>query len=43
VDALRGGARAGPKSYITPLRLLHPAVIRLKPLRSERSEQNQPG
>jgi len=43
VDALHWGARTGPKSYINPLRLLHPAVIRLKPLRSERSEQNQPG
>lgn len=35
VDALHWGARTGPKSYINPLRLLHPAVIRLKPLRSE--------
>lgn len=43
VDALHWGARTGPKSYINPLRLLHPAVVRLKPLRSERSEQNQPG
>ena len=32
VCALHGGARTGPKTYITPLRLLQPAVIRLKPL-----------
>ena len=32
VDALHWGARTGPKSYVNPLRLLRPAVIRLKPL-----------
>ena len=32
VDALHWGARTGPKSYVNPLRLLAPAVIRLKPL-----------
>lgn len=32
VDALHWGARTGPKSYVNPLRLLTPAVIRLKPL-----------
>lgn len=31
-DALHWGARTGAKSYIDPLRLLRPAVIRLKPL-----------
>lgn len=34
VDALHWGARTGPKSYVNPLRLLSPAVIRLKPLES---------
>lgn len=29
--ALHWGARTGPKTYINPLRLLQPAVIRLKP------------
>ena len=33
-DALHWGARTGPKAYINPLRLLRPAVIRLKPLRA---------
>lgn len=33
VDALHWGARTGRRSYINPLRLLRPAVIRLKPLR----------
>ena len=33
-DALHWGARTGPKTYINPLRLLRPAVIRLKPLRA---------
>lgn len=32
VDALHWGARTGRKTYINPLRLLQPAVIRLKPL-----------
>lgn len=32
VDALHWGARTGRRSYINPLRLLRPAVIRLKPL-----------
>ena len=32
VDALHWGARIGPTTYINPLRLLDPAVIRLKPL-----------
>ena len=32
VCALHWGARTGPKTYINPLRLLQPAVIRLKPL-----------
>ncbi|MDU0349364.1 M23 family metallopeptidase [Actinomyces sp. MRS3W] len=31
-DALHWGARTGPKTYVNPLRLLEPAVIRLKPL-----------
>ncbi|SDM50885.1 M23 family metallopeptidase [Actinomyces ruminicola] len=31
-DALHWGARTGPKAYVNPLRLLEPAVIRLKPL-----------
>ena len=31
-DALHWGARTGPKTYINPLRLLRPAVIRLKPV-----------
>ncbi|MDO4655993.1 M23 family metallopeptidase [Actinomyces sp.] len=31
VCALHWGARTGPKTYINPLRLLQPAVIRLKP------------
>ncbi|WP_257505043.1 M23 family metallopeptidase [Actinomyces sp. 594] len=31
-DALHWGARTGPKTYVNPLRLLQPAVIRLKPL-----------
>lgn len=31
VDALHWGARTGKKSYIDPLRLLRPPVIRLKP------------
>lgn len=31
-DALHWGARTGAKSYIDPLRLLRPVVIRLKPL-----------
>ncbi|MGK2349274.1 M23 family metallopeptidase [Actinomyces sp. W5033] len=31
-DALHWGARTGPKSYVNPLRLLEPPVIRLKPL-----------
>lgn len=33
VDALHWGARTGRKSYINPLRLLTPTVIRLKPTR----------
>lgn len=33
VCALHWGARTGPKTYINPLRLLQPAVIRLKPVR----------
>lgn len=33
VDALHWGARTGPKTYINPLRLLDPPVIRLKPVR----------
>ena len=36
VDALHWGARTGPKSYVNPLRLLRPAVIRLKPLEAGR-------
>ena len=32
VCALHWGARTGPKTYVNPLRLLQPAVIRLKPL-----------
>ncbi|MDO4243934.1 MAG: M23 family metallopeptidase [Actinomyces sp.] len=32
VDALHWGARTGPKSYVNPLRLLTPAVIRLNPV-----------
>lgn len=32
VCALHWGARTGPKTYINPLRLLQPAIIRLKPL-----------
>ncbi|WP_244963387.1 M23 family metallopeptidase [Actinomyces trachealis] len=32
-DALHWGARTGRHSYVDPLRLLRPAVIRLKPLR----------
>ncbi|WP_017177017.1 M23 family metallopeptidase [Actinomyces timonensis] len=32
VDALHWGARTGKKSYINPLRLLRPPVIRLKPV-----------
>ena len=32
VCALHWGARTGPKTYINPLRLLQPAVIRLKPV-----------
>ncbi|WP_198419322.1 M23 family metallopeptidase [Actinomyces respiraculi] len=32
VDALHWGARTGRRTYINPLRLLQPAVIRLKPL-----------
>ena len=32
VDALHWGARTGPKTYVNPLRLLRPAVIRLKPV-----------
>lgn len=31
VDALHWGARTGRRTYINPLRLLRPAVIRLKP------------
>ena len=31
VDALHWGARTGRRSYVNPLRLLRPAVIRLKP------------
>ncbi|WP_233188127.1 M23 family metallopeptidase [Actinomyces qiguomingii] len=31
-DALHWGARTGPKTYVNPLRLLQPAVIRLKPV-----------
>ena len=31
-DALHWGARTGPKTYVNPLRLLQPAVIRRKPL-----------
>ena len=33
VDALHWGARTGPKTYVNPLRLLNPPVIRLKPVR----------
>ena len=33
VDALHWGARTGPKTYVNPLRLLDPPVIRLKPAR----------
>ena len=36
VCALHWGARTGPKTYINPLRLLQPAVIRLKPVRESR-------
>lgn len=32
VDALHWGARTGKKSYVNPLRLLSPPVIRLKPV-----------
>ena len=32
VDALHWGARTGPKTYINPLRLLDPPIIRLKPV-----------
>lgn len=32
VDALHWGARTGPKTYVNPLRLLDPPVIRLKPV-----------
>ena len=32
VDVLHWGARTGPKSYVNPLRLLEPPVIRLKPV-----------
>ena len=32
VCALHWGARTGPKTYVNPLRLLQPTVIRLKPL-----------
>ena len=32
VDALHWGARTGPKTYVNPLRLLRPVVIRLKPV-----------
>lgn len=32
VSALHWGARTGPKTYVNPLRLLHPPVIRLKPV-----------
>ena len=32
VCALHWGARTGPQTYINPLRLLQPAVIRLKPV-----------
>ncbi|WP_259390658.1 M23 family metallopeptidase [Actinomyces sp. 2119] len=31
-DALHWGARTGPTSYVNPLRLVQPAVIRLKPV-----------
>ncbi len=31
-DALHWGARTGKDQYVNPLRLLQPAVIRLKPL-----------
>lgn len=34
VDALHWGARTGPKTYVNPLRLLDPPVIRLKPVPS---------
>ena len=37
VDALHWGARTGPKSYVNPLRLVQPAVIRLKPLEARRA------
>ncbi len=33
VDALHWGARTGKRTYIDPMRLLRPVVIRLKPLR----------
>ena len=33
VDALHWGARTGPKTYVNPLRLFDPPVIRLKPVR----------
>ena len=36
VCALHWGARTGPKTYINPLRLLQPAVIRLKPVQENR-------
>ena len=36
VCALHWGARTGPKTYINPLRLLQPAVIRLKPVQESR-------
>ena len=36
VCALHWGARTGPKTYINPLRLLQPAVIRLKPIQENR-------
>lgn len=32
VSALHWGARIGPKTYVNPLRLLQPPVIRLKPV-----------
>ncbi|MCR2053745.1 M23 family metallopeptidase [Actinomyces bowdenii] len=32
VSALHWGARTGPKTYVNPLRLLQPPVIRLKPV-----------
>ena len=36
VCALHWGARTGPKTYINPLRLLQPAVIRLKQVQENR-------